>query len=202
MANEKARPWNPLTPNEIANLLSGAPFRWWIAGGIAIEFAAGRGLRSHTDIDVLVLRRDAAQVRARMSGWDCWMADPPGKLRPWPVAESLPAAAHDVWCRQDRGDDWRLQFMFDESDGETWQSRRAAQISRPLSELGIRDGSGIPFLRPEIVLFYKAKAPRPRDEIDFEAVRTLLDAAARGWLAEAIATAYRGDHPWIARLAC
>ena len=37
---------------------------------------------------------------------------------------------------------------------------------------------GIRYLRPEIVLSFKARAHRPQDEADFEAVLPLLDDVA------------------------
>jgi hypothetical protein len=50
-----------------------------------------------------------------------------------------------------------------------------------------------------VVLLYKAKAPRPADEQDFEAVRAALPAAQREWLRAALATVHP-DHPWLGRL--
>jgi hypothetical protein len=54
-------------------------------------------------------------------------------------------------------------------------------------------------LAPEILLFYKAKAPRAKDEVDFTAMLPLLAAGQRRWLVHAISDTY-GDHPWMARL--
>ena len=41
-------------------------------------------------------------------------------------------------------------------------------------------------------LIYKAKAVRPKDQADFAATVPLLDAAARRWLADALARAHPG----------
>ncbi len=200
MADEKDRPWRPLTPAGIGRLFAAAPFPWWIAGGIAIEAAANRALRDHTDIDVLVLRRDQTALRRWLARWDCWVADPPGTLRPWPADETLADAVHDIWCRERANEDWRFQVMLDESVADAWRSRRDARITRPLAELGLRDASGIRFLRPEVVLYYKAKAPRPIDLIDFDAMLAILDQAQRLWLADAIALTYGDGHAWLHRL--
>jgi hypothetical protein len=200
MIPEHQRPWKPFSVREVAAVFSGAPFFWCIAGGHAIEFAVGREIRAHGDIDLLVLRKDAAAVRHSLSAWDCWMADPPGQLRPWPIDETLPPHAHDVWCRKDTNDDWRFQLMFDESNGKLWQSRRSAQISRPIDAITQTDDAGIGHLVPEIQLFYKARQPRPKDEIDFAAVLPKLSAHQLNWLRDAILTVYGDDHPWFATL--
>ncbi|WP_232836957.1 nucleotidyltransferase domain-containing protein [Lentzea terrae] len=54
-------PWDPLRPAEVAGLFTGV--QWWVAGGYAIELAVGRPLRPHSDIDVLLLRRDQLAVQ-------------------------------------------------------------------------------------------------------------------------------------------
>jgi hypothetical protein len=200
MPNEHLKPWDPLSPDAVHGLFREAKFLWWIAGGYAIEQFVGHVLRPHGDIDVLVLRRDRAAVRSMLADWDCWAADPPGTLRPWPVDESLPLAVSDVWCRPNRDAPWRLQLMFDDGEGDRWRSRRCAAVTRPLSGLGQRDGGGIPFLAPEVQLFYKAKAPRAKDELDFAAVLPLLSQPQRVWLRDAVTVAYGRDVPWLKRL--
>ena len=89
--------------------------------------------------------------------------------------------------------------MLDEVDGETWVSRRDNRIRRPVRAIGARSADGIPYLLPEIQLFYKAARRRPKDEQDFDAAVGILDGDQRRWLSGAIATAY-GDHPWQARI--
>ena len=58
---------------------------------------------------------------------------------------------------------------------------------------------GIPVLAPEIVLLYKAKAPRPKDETDFRNALAAMSPNARRWLRRALETAHPG-HPWVAAL--
>ena len=124
------------------------------------------------------------------------MADPPGRLRPWRDGDTLPSRVSDVWCR-DHGGPWRFQLMLDDSEGALWRSRRCAAVTRPIVELGTRDSKGIPFLAPEIQLFYKAKAPRPKDEVDFAAAWPLLHARQKAWLRQAIIAAYGRDNVWL-----
>jgi hypothetical protein len=64
----------------------------------------------------------------------------------------------------------------------------AARCSRHLVPPSrFRTESGIPYLVPEIQLFYMSTSPRPKDQIDFDAALPLLSAAQRQWLAKAIA---------------
>ncbi len=188
--------WEPATPDEVAAIFRGGQARWWIAGGYAIELAAGRPVREHSDIDVLLLRRDQFAVQQALRGWEWQAADPPGSLRPWQRGEQLPAGVHDIWCRPGPGRPWRIQVMLDESSGEEWVSRRDERIRRPIASIGLVTASGIPYLAPEIQLFYKAKDPRPRDETDFAAARPVLTQAQRQWLSDALSLAYGPAHPW------
>ena len=61
--------------------------------------------------------------------------------------------------------------------------------------------TGLPYLRPEVVLLYKAKQPRAADERDAAAAIPLLSRHERTWLAEAIARD-TPTHPWLSRLRC
>jgi hypothetical protein len=54
-------------------------------------------------------------------------------------------------------------------------------------------------LRPAIVLLYKAKAPRPVDEQDFQIVRSALGATERAWLRAALEVCHP-DHAWLGML--
>ncbi|WP_236257822.1 nucleotidyltransferase domain-containing protein [Streptomyces hygroscopicus] len=182
-------------------MFAAADFPWWIAGGYAIELAVGRELRPHGDLDVLVLRRDQARVRDLLTDWDLYVADPPGlgQLRPWRSGETLQPPLHDIWCRRTPEAPWSVQLMLDEAEGTHWVSRRTPRIRLPIERLGRRSGTGIPYLAPEVQLYYKAKATREKDETDFEAVLPLLGEPQRIWLANAIAVT-APDHPWRRRL--
>jgi hypothetical protein len=192
-------PWDAAQPPDAAAIFAAMPCPWWIAGGFAIELAIGRPVRDHADIDVLVLRPDHFRIQQALHGWEWWAADPPGTLRPWLLREQLPAAIHEIWCRPGPAEPWRIQVMIDElSDGD-WVSRRNPGIRRPIGSIGKTSTDGIPYLAPEIQLFYKAKNLRPKDEADFTAVLPSLTHEQRRWLSDAIARTH-GDHPWRDRL--
>ncbi|GAA1086497.1 nucleotidyltransferase domain-containing protein [Streptomyces javensis] len=191
--------WDPASLSEVVARFSGLGSCWWVAGGCAIELAVGRRIRSHGDIDVLLLRRDQLMAQQALSGWQWWAADPPGTLRPWASDEVLSPGVHDIWCRAGADDCWRIQIMIDESRGQEWVSRRDPRVRRPISTLGMTSADGIPFLAPDVQLYYKAKTPRPKDEADFDAALPVLTDQRRRWLVDAISKTY-GPHPWIERL--
>ncbi|MFC4565064.1 nucleotidyltransferase domain-containing protein [Nocardiopsis mangrovi] len=84
--NPPLDPWEPLPPAEAAALFGRLTVPGWVAGGIAIEMAVGRPLRSHGDLDVRLPPRGRSAVRHALRGWEPWAADPPGRLRPRPPA--------------------------------------------------------------------------------------------------------------------
>jgi hypothetical protein len=191
--------WDPAPLAEVVGMFSGLEAHWWVAGGFAIELAVGRRIRNHGDIDVLLLRRDQLVVQRVLAGWQWWAADPPGSLRPWASGDVLPQAVHDIWCRPAPDEPWRIQVMLDESHSQEWVSRRDPRVRRPISTLGMTSADGVPFLAPEVQLYYKAKTPRPKDEEDFDAVLPVLTDQQRRWLVATITDTY-GPHPWVKRL--
>lgn len=193
-------PWDPASVTEVAERFGKSAAKWWIAGGYAIELAVGRPFRSHEDIDVLLLRRDQLTVQQALAGWDWHAAGPPGTLRPWRAGERLPPHVHNIWCRPGPDDPWRIQVMLDESSGDDWVSRRDARIRRPIGKIGHRTDEGIPYLAPEIQLFYKGKGVRPKDEADFRVIAPILTGDQRQWLRDALRLAYSVAHPWIKAL--
>lgn len=66
----------------------------------------------------------------------------------------------------------------------------------PLTDIEARSDQGIPYLRPEIVLLYKARHRRERDEADLEGTLPTLDPAARARLRDWLPA----EHPWLDRL--
>jgi hypothetical protein len=191
--------WEPAPVPEVADMFRRAETPWWIAGGHAIELAVGHPIREHDDIDVLVLRDDQLAVQHVLAGWEWWAADPPGTLRRWQPDEYLHRGIHDIWCRPGPGTPWRIQIMLDEAQDGLWVSRRDTAVRRPVAELGAISTGGIPYVTPEVQLYYKAKNPRPKDETDFAAALPSLALTQRIWLTTAILETY-GAHRWVDRL--
>ncbi|MEM7003758.1 MAG: amino acid transporter [Pseudomonadota bacterium] len=193
-------PWQPMNVQDVVDNLRGAPFWWCIAGGIALELATQTRIRAHSDIDVLMLHQDHRALRQHLADWDCWAADPPGTLVPWPCDSTLPPQVHDIWCRRSPTAPWCLQVMLDTGEAEQWRSRRNAKLQMPLSDLTRYTTAGAPFLAPHVQLFYKAKAIRAKDQLDFESLLQSNCKVDWAWLAAAIERTYDPDHPWLRAL--
>jgi hypothetical protein len=191
--------WAPLTVAEVVQRFAGAPFTWGLASGYAIEQFVGCPFRAHDDIDIVVFRDEQLRVQRWLSGWQLFAADPPGTLRPWREGEQLAYGIHDIWGHKHQSDAWQLQLMLVKTEGDEWFSRRDRRVRGRRDELIVAYG-GLPCLRVEVQLFYKARNPRPKDEQDFSACLPLLDDTARAWLADQLRLLYAEDHPWLARL--
>jgi hypothetical protein len=83
-------------------------------------------------------------------------------------------------------------------DGTTWISPRDPALRATLDAATFTAADGIRYLRPELVLAFKARRLR-NDDADFEAALPLLDERARAALHAAVERA-DPDHPWLARL--
>ena len=188
--------WQPLSVAEAVRLMAGAPFTWGLAGGYAVEQFVGRAMRGHADLDIIVFRDEQLQLQRWLAGWQLFAADPPGTLRPWLADEYLPLGIHDIWGYRAGASAWEMQVMLTEVDGDEWFSRRNPLIRGRREDLIVEYG-GIPCVRVEVQLLYKAKGRRPKDEIDFHACLPLLTASARQWLRDNLRLAHPEGHAWI-----
>lgn len=192
--------WEPLTPADIAEMLHTFQAPWWICGGWAVDLFVGRGTRRHDDLDVAVLRRDQAALHTYLTGWDLRYATEHHTLEPWDGAELGPPV-HGIWARRAAcpSTPWTCEFLLNESSGDEWIFRRGDRVRRPLAAIGdTRDG--IPYLRPEVVLLYKAADRTPKNEVDFAVTARLMPKLAAAWLREALCACHP-EHPWIQDLA-
>ena len=195
MANPK-HTWDPLSPAEVQDTLSEIEVPWWIAGGWAIDLFVGRQPRPHGDIDVLILRRDQLTVQTHLSDWDLHKTGQPG-LKPWPKGEFIDPPVNDIWGKRKPEDDWAIQLMLMEVEGDSWVFRREPSIRGAIAEMGAYSSEGIPYLRPEIQLLYKAdRLNIERNVADFETASPFLDADSRDWLVDALRRKYT-SHVWI-----
>jgi hypothetical protein len=191
--------WEPLSLEEVKQLLAPVSAPWWITGGRALDMFVGHETRKHTDIDVAVLRRDQQAFREALAKWDVQIAHE-GAFIPWKRGETITNLEHhEIWARETSEGPWRLELLFEESEGKRWMYRRNSRIGLNVADLGRRDAYGIQFIRPEVTLLYKSQSPRPVDETDFLYALPRLDVAQKGWLAAALYT-IDPKHRWIERL--
>jgi hypothetical protein len=191
-------PWDPLGVEDVVRLLRGAPFRWWLTGGYALELHLGTSWRSHADIDVGICRSDAPEVHRWLSGrgWDLHIGAG-GRLTPWHGEALDPARSqNNVWCRRAPGDDWRLDITVGSGTPERWVYRRDETVTRPWDDAVLRTPAGVPYLAPELQLLFKSKGLRPRDHLDAAHAVPHLTPPRRRVLHLLLPP----DHPWQALL--
>ena len=58
---------------------------------------------------------------------------------------------------------------------------------------------GSPYMVPDIVLLFKAKHDRPKDNADFAGALPLLDSSQRRWLSSTLERVHPG-HRWLSEL--
>src|SRR4051812_23327521 len=168
---------------------------WWVAGGWGIDLWLGEQTREHLDLDVAVLRRDQNVFWKKLSTWDLHLATAPGVLSPWSPSV-IPEPLHAVWCRPTPESGWAFEVLLNDSQGDEWLCRRDHSVRLRLAALGGRTSDGLPFLKPEVILLYKAKNVRENDQTDFLASVSRLEPEARAWLRSAIQRVHPG-HEWL-----
>lgn len=187
----------------VSELLAPCPQKWWVAGGWAIDGFLGEVTRDHKDVDVAILQQDEAAFRQHLSqqDWEAWpgMGDGQTLSQPLDPSDQLPPGTKVLLCRPSSAEDWAFEFLLNKADGLDWIFMYHEAVRMPLDRLGGTGEHGTPLLNPEIVLLYKAKNRRDKDEHDFIHAVPRLSDEARLWLATSIAIVHPG-HPWLDNL--
>ncbi|MEJ7812349.1 MAG: hypothetical protein WKG32_18205 [Gemmatimonadaceae bacterium] len=171
---------------------------WAIAGGWALDLALGHESRTHADVDIAVFRDDQGALRAHFAGWTLTYMDA-GERHSWAPGRWLELPVHEVYAASPDPAGPTLELLLNERAGTDWVFRRDPAIRLPIARALRTTASGLPVLAPEIVLLYKAKAPRAHDDADFVMTHAVLSTAGRAWLADAIAHCHPG-HRWLRAL--
>jgi hypothetical protein len=135
---------------------------------------AGEATREPEDLEIAVPASGFDLIRAALADFEIEVVGA-GHRSP------LDSVAFDVmiqtWVREPDAGVHRLDIFREPHDGDTWICRRDESIRRPHDQIIMTSPDGVPYLVPEIVLLFKARA----------------------WLAAALARVHPG-HPWISAL--
>jgi hypothetical protein len=185
------------SPGEVARQLAGITAPWCVAAGWALDLFRGGQTREHGDIEVAIPAARFPAVRSRFPGY---VFDGVGTNRIWEEASpEVLAATHQTWLRDPATGNYLLDVFREPHDDDTWICRRDETIRLPYSDIIHHTPDGIPYLAPELVLLFKAKHARGKDQADFDGTVPHLTPAQRETLARLLARVHPG-HPWLADL--
>jgi hypothetical protein len=191
-----SRSW---TPAQVARHLAGVEAPWCVAAGWALDLFRGKQTRKHGDIEISVPAARFPEIRARFP-FHTYEFDAVGSGRFWEDAgpEAL-AGTHQTWLRDRATGDYLLDVFREPHDGDTWICRRDETIHLPYRDIIRHTADGIPYLTPELVLLFKAKHARPKDQADFDGTAPRLSPAQCATLTGLLTRVHPG-HPWLAVL--
>ncbi len=200
MGGNLAESYMPTTGSilsSVAAVMAGFNAPWFIAGGWAIDLYLARVTRPHNDVEIAVLRKDQSVLYAHFNGW-LRQKIVAGERVPW-QGEELQLPIHEIHCFNGAAEPQQLEVLLNEAENDAWVFRRNQAVRRPLRRSYFTTAAGLRVLSPEIVLLYKSKQPRRKDEQDFAAVVGQLAAEQRAWLHAALVTC-DAKHVWLASL--
>lgn len=189
--------WRSWTPEEVMRSLRGVDVLWAFVGGWALDLFRGSVSREHEDVEIAVPKASFWAIRDALPELDFAIV---AAGRTWPLSDDAAfATTHQTWGRHRATGVCVLDVFREPHDGDVWICRRYPSIRMPYRELFQRNADGLPYMIPEAVLLFKAKAARPKDEQDLEGVLPLMSPLSRRWLVDAIERVHPG-HPWITRI--
>jgi len=193
--------WAPWTPERAAAALEGVSAPWAVAGGWAVDLWLGRQTREHEDLEIAVPAVFFLEIQARLEALGLHLFEiDEGQAIALAPGQARRGRGHQTWAMDPALQGWCMDILSEPGDAEIWIYRRTGELSAPRAWATGRTEGGIPYLAPQIVLLFKAKASRDKDQADFDLVAPRLSPGARTWLADGLKVIQPG-HAWIERLA-
>lgn len=201
--------WQAWRPAEVARRLLGVTAPWCVAAGWALDLFRGEQTREHEDLEIAIPSTPEAfgQVRNALSDFTFEVAGGPEPGMLWPLDSQAFGQAHQTWVSEagPAGPDgkpirvYRLDVFREPQRDGRWVCRRDPSITMSYDEIIRHDPAGIPYLVPQIVLLFKAKANRAKDQADLAGALPLLAQAERAWLGDMLRRVHPG-HEWLAQV--
>jgi hypothetical protein len=185
--------WDAWHPTEAARRLAGVDVSWCVIAGWSLDLFRGQQTRDHGDLEIGVPAHGFAAIRKALAELEVY-AIVEGQAEP--IGETSLAESHQTWVLDRDSGTWRLDVIREPWEGDTWVCRRDPRLRRPGSDVIAHTPDGIPYVKPEIALLFKAKHMGEKDQADFDGALPLLGSEAREWLVQALELVHPG-HPWI-----
>jgi hypothetical protein len=187
--------WEAWRPEDVARRLAATTVPWRVSAGWAIDLFLGGERREHEDLEIAIPSNRFDEIAAELPELDFHVVTR-GLTQPVAEARELMETIHQTWGLDRAAERWRVDVFREPYDADGWVARRDETIRLPYAELIEHTADGIPYERPEVVLLFKAKHARPKDEADLAAVLPRLDGQRRALLAGWIARVHPG-HFWL-----
>ena len=184
--------WEPWTPDEVNWRLATVEAPWAVAAGWALDLFLGEVTRTHDDLEIAVPAARFDDIVAALPGFQ-WKVAGDGRI--WPYPRHLDRH-FQTWLWDTGRGCFRLDVLREPHIEGRWVCRRDARITLEYSELILRTGAGVPYVIPEVVLLFKAKHRRDKDEADFVRVLPELSSPQRDRLRDWLSLLHPG-HSWI-----
>lgn len=166
---------------------------WFIAGGWAIDLFIGTETRDHGDIEFSVFRKDQVYLKKHFKGWN-FNKVVKGKFHTW-NNEFLELPVHEIHASNIINNE-KIEILLNETKDNSWIFRRDSRISYPIESIWSINEMDIPYLNPEIVLLYKAKNTRDKDNHDFNSVYNYLSKEQKNRLRDSLRI-HEPNHHWL-----
>ena len=190
--------WEPWSPEHLFARLGGADGDWYVVGGWALDLWHGRPTRPHEDLEFSVPVRQSDHYRRHLSDLEFFAAKD-GSLVRLPLGQELPEDVWQQWGADMKAGRWRIDMMADRGSPDLWIYKRDPSFSMPRAEAIRSTASGIRYLAPHLVLLFKAKYVRDKDQQDFRNALGRLQAREKSQLCQWLESLHPG-HAWIQAL--
>ncbi len=191
--------WDPMDLAGVTEFMRGFDRPWWVLGGWAIDVFTGMP-RKHEDVDVSIFASDVPALRAHVGDrWHLWSLAG-GDMRP--LTHQHPDVfnpASQLWVRKHSGAPWVIDLPLTPDRDGLWTNKYLPDHVGPLDEVTWVADDRIRYLNPEIVLLFKARLRRTKDERDLARAWPMLARNNQRWLREMI-RGLDATHPWLERL--
>ncbi|NSZ61090.1 amino acid transporter (plasmid) [Agrobacterium tumefaciens] len=190
--------WEAWSPEELVARLGRADTDWYIVGGWALDLWHGEQTRAHEDLEFSVPACQAQGYRSVLSDLEFFTARD-GKLDHLPRVEPLPEDVWQLWGADIGAGRWRVDMMVDRGSLDMWVYKRDPSLTLPRAKAIRATAGGIRYLAPHIVLLFKARHAREKDDQDFRNALPRLESTERSALHRWLEALHPG-HAWIQEL--
>lgn len=190
--------WDAWSPDELLARLGLLNSHWYVVGGWALDLWHGRQIRMHDDLEFAVLPDHVDLCRELLRGLE-FFAVSDGRFVHQPLKAELPPDVWQLWGADMVAGCWRVDMMLERGTPETWVYKRDPLLRMPRASAIRKTAGGIPYLAPALVLLFKSRHHREKDERDFRAALPNLTAQEKADLRQWLQALHPG-HVWIAAL--